>query len=37
MAHQDRDDGVKVKRSAGHMQAEEAGKSRSRIMTYGHL
>ena len=34
MAHQDCDDGVKVKRSAGHMQAEEAGKSRSRIMTY---
>ena len=25
MAHQERDDGVKGKRSAGHLQAEEAG------------
>ena len=34
MAHQVRDDGVKVKRSAGQVQAEEAGESRSRDMTY---
>ena len=34
MAHQGRDDGVKVKRSAGQVQAEEAGESRSRDMTY---
>ena len=27
MAHKDRDDGVKGKRSAGYMQAEEAGKT----------